>query len=63
MKWADPSKENDPDQFYTICKMVGLGSIATYLLILTIVTSKFRKKIGYQRWQKLHTLNPILYIL
>ena len=42
---------------------MGLGSIATYFLILTIVTSKFRKKIGYQRWQKLHALNPILYIL
>ncbi|WP_144554855.1 hypothetical protein [Bacillus sp. X1(2014)] len=42
---------------------MGLGSIATYILILTIVTSKFRKKIGYQRWQKLHALNPILYIL
>ena len=42
---------------------MGLGSIATYFLILTIITSKFRKKIGYQRWQKLHALNPILYIL
>ncbi|WP_026565078.1 ferric reductase-like transmembrane domain-containing protein [Bacillus sp. UNC41MFS5] len=42
---------------------IGLGSIATYFLILTIVTSKFRKKIGYKKWQKLHALNPILYIL
>ena len=41
---------------------MGLGSIATYFLILTTITSKFRKKIGYQRWQKLHALNPILYI-
>ncbi|MEH7076000.1 ferric reductase-like transmembrane domain-containing protein [Neobacillus drentensis] len=42
---------------------MGIGSIATYFLVLTIVTSKFRKQIGYKRWQKLHALNPILYIL
>jgi len=42
---------------------MGLGSIATYFLILTIITSKFRKKIGYQKWRQLHALNPILYIL
>ncbi|WP_042459839.1 ferric reductase-like transmembrane domain-containing protein [Neobacillus dielmonensis] len=40
-----------------------LGIIGLYFLILAIVTSKARKKIGYQRWQKLHALNPILYIL
>ncbi|MDQ6600628.1 hypothetical protein E2K98_28140 [Bacillus salipaludis] len=42
---------------------MAMGSIATYFLILTIITSKFRNKIGYQRWRKLHALNPILYIL
>ena len=42
---------------------MGLGSIATYFFILTTITSKFRKKIGYQRWRNLHALNPILYIL
>ena len=41
---------------------MAMGTIATYFLILTIITSKFRKKIGFQRWQKLHALNPILYI-
>jgi methionine sulfoxide reductase heme-binding subunit len=42
---------------------MAMGTIATYFLILTIITSKFRKKIGFQRWRKLHALNPILYIL
>lgn len=42
---------------------LAMGTISMYFLILTIVTSKFRKKIGYLRWQKLHALNPILYIL
>ena len=42
---------------------MGLGTIGFYFLIVTILTSKFRKKIGYQRWRKLHALNPILYIL
>jgi methionine sulfoxide reductase heme-binding subunit len=41
---------------------MALGTIATYFLIMTMITSKFRKKIGYQRWQKLHALNPLLYI-
>jgi predicted ferric reductase len=41
---------------------MALGTIATYFLIMTIITSKLRKKIGYQRWQKLHALNPLLYI-
>lgn len=41
---------------------MALGTIAFYFLIITIFTSKFRKKIGYQRWHKLHALNPILYI-
>lgn len=41
---------------------MALGTIAFYFLIITIFTSKFRKKIGYQRWRKLHSLNPILYI-
>ncbi len=42
---------------------MGIGTIAFYFLIITIFTSKFRKKVGYQRWRKLHALNPILYIL
>lgn len=42
---------------------MGIGSIATYFLIMTIITSKLRKKIGYQKWRKLHALNPILYIM
>ncbi|MDP4084309.1 MAG: ferric reductase-like transmembrane domain-containing protein [Bacillota bacterium] len=47
---------------YEIISMA-MGSIAFYFLIITIFTSKFRKKIGYQRWRKFHSLNPILYIL
>jgi len=42
---------------------MAIGTFAFYFLILTIITSKFLKKIGYQRWRKLHALNPILYIL
>jgi DMSO/TMAO reductase YedYZ heme-binding membrane subunit len=42
---------------------MAMGTIATYFLIITIFTSKFRKKIGFLRWKKLHALNPILYIL
>lgn len=41
---------------------MAMGTIAFYFLIITMITSKFRKKIGYKRWQKLHALNPILYI-
>jgi sulfoxide reductase heme-binding subunit YedZ len=40
---------------------MALGVLATYFLIMVIVTSRARKKIGYQRWRKLHALNPILY--
>lgn len=42
---------------------MALGTIAFYFLILTIVSSKFRKKVGYQRWRKLHALNPLLYCM
>jgi sulfoxide reductase heme-binding subunit YedZ len=42
---------------------MALGTIAFYFLIITIITSKLRKKIGYLRWRKLHALNPILYML
>ncbi|NRD76182.1 ferric reductase-like transmembrane domain-containing protein [Bacillus sp. BRMEA1] len=42
---------------------MGLGTIAMYFIIMTIITSQARKMIGYQRWRKLHALNPILYIL
>jgi predicted ferric reductase len=41
---------------------MALGALSLYFLIITIVTSKARKKIGYQKWRKLHALNPILYI-
>ncbi|WP_310365593.1 ferric reductase-like transmembrane domain-containing protein [Neobacillus drentensis] len=41
---------------------MALGALSFYFLIMTIVTSKVRKKIGYQKWRKLHALNPILYI-
>lgn len=40
-----------------------LGTLALYFIILTIITSKLRKVIGYQKWRKLHALNPILYIM
>jgi methionine sulfoxide reductase heme-binding subunit len=40
---------------------MAMGIISLYFLIMTIVTSKARKKIGYQKWRKLHALNPILY--
>lgn len=40
---------------------MALGIFSLYFLILTFLTSKARKKIGYLRWRKLHALNPILY--
>lgn len=42
---------------------MALGTLSFYFLILTIITSKLRKKIGYLRWRKLHALNPILYMM
>lgn len=42
---------------------MALGTISLYFLIITMITSKVRKKIGYLRWRKLHALNPILYIM
>lgn len=42
---------------------MALGILSFYFLIVTVLTSKARKKIGYQRWRKLHALNPFLYIL
>ncbi|MFK9091112.1 ferric reductase-like transmembrane domain-containing protein [Bacillus salipaludis] len=42
---------------------MAMGALSLYFLIITVVTSKARKKIGYQKWRKLHALNPILYIL
>lgn len=42
---------------------MALGTISLYFLILTVITSKLRKKIGYLRWRKLHGLNPILYMM
>jgi DMSO/TMAO reductase YedYZ heme-binding membrane subunit len=42
---------------------MALGTIAMYFFLITVITSKLRKKIGYLRWHKLHALNPILYIL
>ncbi|NRD76845.1 ferric reductase-like transmembrane domain-containing protein [Bacillus sp. BRMEA1] len=59
-KWSDiliPFTSN----YQTIS--MALGTLGTYFLIITIVSSKLRKKIGYQRWRKLHALNPILYIM
>lgn len=41
---------------------MALGILALYFLILTMVTSKARKKIGYQVFRKIHALNPILYV-
>ncbi|HEY2421756.1 MAG TPA: ferric reductase-like transmembrane domain-containing protein [Neobacillus sp.] len=40
---------------------MAMGIISLYFLIMTVITSKARKKIGYQKWRKLHALNPILY--
>lgn len=42
---------------------MAMGTISLYFLLMTVITSKARKKIGYQKWRKLHALNPILYIL
>ncbi|MDQ1144679.1 sulfoxide reductase heme-binding subunit YedZ [Bacillus sp. SORGH_AS 510] len=42
---------------------MALGTVSLYFLLMTVITSKARKKIGYQKWRKLHALNPILYIL
>lgn len=50
--------------FHTNFKPIpmALGILSFYFLIITIFTSKWRKKIGYLRWRKLHALNPIMYI-
>ncbi|MGG5252607.1 FAD:protein FMN transferase [Neobacillus sp. SM06] len=50
------------EELYTIFEAALRFYEETDFLILTIVTSKARKKIGYQRWRKLHALNPFLYI-
>lgn len=42
---------------------MAMGALSLYFLSITVVTSKARKKLGYQKWRKLHALNPILYIL
>lgn len=42
---------------------MAMGTVSLYFLLMTVITSKARKKIGYQKWRKLHALNPILYIL
>lgn len=42
---------------------MALGIFSLYFLIMTIITSKARKKIGYQRWRRLHALNPIMYAM
>jgi predicted ferric reductase len=41
---------------------MALGIFSLYFLFMTILTSKARKKMGYQKWRKLHALNPILYV-
>ena len=40
---------------------MAFGILSLYFLIMAIITSKARKTIGYQKWRKLHALNPILY--
>ena len=40
---------------------MAMGIISLYFLMMTIISSKARKIIGYQKWRKLHALNPILY--
>lgn len=42
---------------------MALGTVSFYFLVITFITSKLRKKMGYLRWRKLHALNPILYIM
>jgi DMSO/TMAO reductase YedYZ heme-binding membrane subunit len=42
---------------------MALGTLSFYFLVMTIITSKLRKKVGYLKWRKLHALNPILYIM
>jgi sulfoxide reductase heme-binding subunit YedZ len=42
---------------------MALGILSLYFLIMTVITSKARKLVGYQKWRKLHALNPILYAL
>jgi sulfoxide reductase heme-binding subunit YedZ len=42
---------------------MALGTLSFYFLVIAIITSKLRTKVGYLRWRKLHALNPILYIM
>lgn len=42
---------------------MGIGIIALYLLIGTILTTELRAKIGLKVWRKLHMLSPIAYVL
>jgi DMSO/TMAO reductase YedYZ heme-binding membrane subunit len=37
-----------------------LGAIALYLLVLTVVTSHFRARVGRQRWKALHYLTYLV---
>lgn len=42
---------------------VGLGILALYGLLFTLLTTKLRGKIGVRIWKKFHVLNPIAYVL
>ncbi|MBO9129403.1 ferric reductase-like transmembrane domain-containing protein [Bacillus sp. 165] len=41
---------------------MAIGTFSFYILLITFVTTKLRKKIGIQTWRKLHMLTPFLYI-
>jgi methionine sulfoxide reductase heme-binding subunit len=42
---------------------MAMGTLGLYALIITVFTSEFRQAIGMSRWQKLHRINPLLYIM
>lgn len=42
---------------------MGLGILALYLLIGTILTTELRARIGMKAWKKLHMLSPVAYVL
>lgn len=42
---------------------MAFGIIAFYLLIVTIITTEARTKIGLKLWRKLHMASPVLYLL
>jgi methionine sulfoxide reductase heme-binding subunit len=42
---------------------MAMGTLGLYALFVTVFTSEFRQAIGISRWQKLHRVNPLLYIM